>query len=276
MIEHTRFTKSLLAFLTLALTTGVGVSGGLAGTAKDPDHKNVPPTVKRDVGYDVLLPGDRIISGTVTAVGGGEVEVNIGELMPRYLSLDRAHEKGLTLEKGDKLEIAVNDQNLVVDYHPINHPAWHRIIEGKLAQPLVVGQDWAVVRTEEKELAIQVRPLARSKLSAIPVNKNAIFLIDQTGKIIDSTIGTEQALHETARTWAASPPKAVYRRVSGTLVEPATWITLRTKDGKTQRYRVMPSAQRDLQSLSEGTSVILLLDEKDRVMDVASSQKETG
>lgn len=274
MIERKRFTRSLMVCLTMALAAGAGVSGGLAGTAKEHDHKTVPPTVKREMGYEVLLPGDRIISGTVTAVESGEAEVNIGEVMPRYLSLGRAHEKGFTLAKGDKVKIAVNDQNLVVDYHPINHPSWHRIIEGELAQPLVVGQDWAVVRTEEQELAIYVRPLARSKVAALPVGKKAVFLIDQTGKIVEATFGTEQALHETVETWAASPPKSAYRHVSGTLVEPGSWITIETTGGTMKRYQVLPPAQRALQSVSEGAPITLLLDEKNRVMDVASTADE--
>lgn len=271
MIGNTWIHKGLLAIMTLALTAGIGISSGLASTAGGNDVKTVPPTVEREMGYDVLLPGDRIITGTVTAVEDGHAEVNVGEIMPRFLSLDRAREKGFILAKGDKVEIAVNDQNLVVDYHPIGHPTWHRIFEGTLTQPLVVGQDWAVIRTETGERALQVRPLARSKVAALPVNKKAVFLVDQTGKIIDATFGTEDALKETAQEWAGSPPKAAYRHVSGTLVEPESWITIETNDGATERYKVLPPAQRALQTVSEGDPIRILLDEEGRVMDVAST-----
>lgn len=39
-----------------------------------------------------------------------------------------------------------------------------------------------------------MRPLARSKVSAIPVRAPAVFLTDETNKIIDATFGSEGAL----------------------------------------------------------------------------------
>ena len=89
--------------------------------------------------YRVLWPGHRILHGTVESVHGDLVKVNTGELVSRYLSSKEAVEKGLPrLNKGDRLELAVNDHNMVVDYHLAGKSTWHRIIRGQLAQPLPV------------------------------------------------------------------------------------------------------------------------------------------
>lgn len=126
-------------------------------------HAQVTPMVEKTTGpicglsveqqltvkeYRVLWPGHRIIIGTEETVIGDLVKVNTGVLLPRFLSAKEAVDKGLpALKKGDQLQIAINDQNL------------------------------AVIRTErDKEEAFSVRPLARSKVSAIPMNAPAVFL----------------------------------------------------------------------------------------------------
>ena len=66
-----------------------------------------------------LLPGHRVIFGTVEAIAGEQIQVNTGELQPRFLSLKIAKEKGLAeIKPGDRLEITLNDNNAPVDYHP--------------------------------------------------------------------------------------------------------------------------------------------------------------
>ena len=160
--------------------------------------------------YRVLWPGHRIFTGTIESIQGDVIKVNTGELQPRFLSLKEAKEKGLPpLGKGDRVQLVVNDQNIVVDYHPAGQGIWHRIIRGQLAQPLPVGQEWAVIRTEEgKEEAFYVRPLARAKVSAIPVNATAVFFTDEAGKVIDATFGSEDVLQHKTSEWKKSPPKA--------------------------------------------------------------------
>ena len=127
--------------------------------------------------YRVLWPGHRIVTGTVDSISGGVIRVNTGELLPRFLSQREAAEKGvLPLKRGDKLQVVLNEQNLLVDYHRLGEERWHRIIRGRLAQALPVGQEWAVIRQEgNTEEAFSVRPLARSKVSAMPVDVPAIF-----------------------------------------------------------------------------------------------------
>ena len=222
--------------------------------------------------YRVLWPGHHILLGTVESVHGDLVKVNTGELVSRYLSGKEAVEKGLPrLNKGDRLELAVNDHNMVVDYHLAGKASWHRIIRGQLAQPLPVGQEWAVIRTEQgTEEAFSVRPLARSKVSAIPIHAPAMFLTDESKKIIDATFGNESALQRQSAEWKKSPPKAPYHRIEGTLVRSPGWVVIKTADGKEQTYEVRPYVREKL-AKAEGQSVVVLLDDENKISDVAGT-----
>ena len=222
--------------------------------------------------YRVLWPGHRILHGTVESVHGDLVKVNTGELVSRYLSSKEAVEKGLPrLNKGDRLELAVNDHNMVVDYHLAGKSTWHRIIRGQLAQPLPVGQEWAVIRTEDgSEEAFSVRPLARSKVSAIPIHAPAMFLTDESSKIIDATFGNESALQRQSVEWKKSPPKAPYHRIEGTLVRSPGWVVIKTADGKEQTYEVRPYL-RDKLAKAEGQSVVVFLDDENKISDAVGT-----
>jgi hypothetical protein len=222
--------------------------------------------------YRVLWPGHHMRKGTVESVRGDTVKVNTGELLPRYLSAREAGEKGMhTLTKGDQLQLVVNDQNVVVDYHLVGKEPWHRIVRGRLAQPLPVGHEWAVIRPERgNEEAFAVRPLARSKVSAIPVNVDAIFLMDETNKIIDATFGSESTLEHQTAAWKKSPPKAPYQRVEGTVLRSPGWVVIKTEDGKQQTYEARPHL-RDRLAKAEGRSVVLMIDDENKISDVAGT-----
>lgn len=263
-----------VAFLgyLFALTFVSADTGGQDGPAPESPGVSVapgqgPPGSKE---YRVLWPGHRIIHGTVEDVAGDVVKVNTGELMPRVLSLREAKEKGFSLKRGDEVQLVVNEQNLLVDYHLKGQELWHRIIRGQLAQPLPVGQEWAVIRTDQgKEEAFAVRPLARSKVSAIPVNAPALFLADESNKIVDATVGGEDGLRRKAAEWKKSPPKAPYQRVEGRLVRSPEWIMIHTMDGKDQIYEVRPYVRDKLAKTPEGAPVILLVDDENKVSDLA-------
>ena len=222
--------------------------------------------------YRVLWPGHRIVTGTVDSISGGVIRVNTGELLPRFLSQREAVEKGvLPLKRGDKLQVVLNEQNLLVDYHRFGEERWHRIIRGRLAQALPVGQEWAVIRQEgNTEEAFSVRPLARSKVSAIPVDVPAIFLTDEANRIVDATFGSEEGLVRQTAAWKRTPPKAPYRRVDGTLLRAADRIWIHTSDGKEQSFETRPYVRDKLTALAGGSSVILLLDDEDKVADLAT------
>ena len=219
----------------------------------------------------VLLPGERILNGTVLEVAGGMVKVNTGDLEPRFLPIKGAIEKGIwILMKGDHVEIAVSAENLVVDYHPAGQPGWHRVVKGSLAQPLAVGYEWAVIRTEDgKEAAFAVRPLARLKVAAMPVGEPALFLVGEANKILDAAFGSDEDLLRYAQVWKRSTPKAPHRQLTGTIVKPPTWITIRTEDGQEQSYEVRAYVIESLAKIQRGGQVILLLDEENKVADAA-------
>ena len=273
-----------LSFVMGTFALGLAVSGlidvGFAGDQAAVNHVETTGQVngisvtrgQDSKEYRVLWPGHRIVTGTVEAVLGDEVKVNAGELQPRFLSMKEAKDKGLSqpLKKGDKLQLVVNEQNLVVDFHRAGQELWHRIIRGRLAQPLPVGQEWAVIRTEEgKEEAFHVRPLARSKVSAMPVNVPAMFLTDEANKIIDATFGDPDVLQRKISEWKKSPPKASYRQVEGILVQSPGWVMIKTEDGKNQIFEVRPYVQEKLANAREGVPVILLVDEENKVSDLA-------
>jgi hypothetical protein len=174
------------------------------------------------------------------------------------------------LKKGDQLQLVMNDQNLLIDYHLAGQEVWHRIVRGRLAQPLPVGHEWAVIHKEQGgEEAFSVRPMARSKVSAIPVNVPAVFLMDETNKVIDASFGSEDFLQQRTKDWKKSPPKAPYRRIEGTLVRTPGRLLIRTQDGKEQTFEVRPYIQEKLGHAPEGSSVILLLDDENKVSDLA-------
>ncbi|HEU4686286.1 MAG TPA: hypothetical protein VFS39_17400 [Nitrospira sp.] len=220
--------------------------------------------------YRILWPGHRILHGTVESIHGDLVKVNTGEMAPRFLSAKEAIEKGLPpLQRGQTLQLAVNDHNIVVDYHIAGREVWHRIIRGQLAQPLPVGQEWAVIRTERgNEEALAVRPLARSKVSAIPVGAPALFLVDESGKIIDAAFGSESALQHQTHKWKMSPPKAPYQRLEGVVVRSPRWALIKTPDGKERAYEVRPYLQQKLRNV-EGQSAVVMLDDENKIADIA-------
>lgn len=285
MIKRTRG-HSLRRLISLALS-GLWAAWLITAT---PGHAETAPRVENTTApvsgisvqpvqsaseYRVLWPGHRIVTGTVESVIGDLVKVNTGELLPRFLPAKEASDKGLPpLKTGDQIRLAVNDHNLVVDYHLIGQNVWHRIIRGRLAQPLPVGQEWAVIRTDRgTEEAFSVRPLARSKVSAIPVNAPAVFLADEANKIIDAAFGDETALQQQTGEWKKSPPKAPYRRIEGTLVRSPGWVIIRTPDGKDHAYQVRPYIQDKLLRSPEGGSIILMVDDENKVSDLAVMNK---
>jgi len=107
-------------------------------------------TVHAQKKNDFVLPDDRLVVGVVKEVKDKQVKVNTGELMPRFLpQKEETENRRRPLIKGDMVEIWVSDQDMVVDYHPLDTLGWHKIIRGALVQPLAVGQEWAVIKNDK-------------------------------------------------------------------------------------------------------------------------------
>ncbi|WP_447962954.1 hypothetical protein [Nitrospira sp. Ecomares 2.1] len=215
---------------------------------------------------NTLLPSHRMITGVVEGVAADQAKVNSGdsgEISPRYLSLERAKEKGFTLKQGDKLNIVVNARNHVVDYHLSKEKgqSYHRVIKGRLAQPLKVGQDHAVIKTGEgKEQSFPVRPLARSEVAAIPLDTDGLFLIDETNKIASATLTNDVIAEDD---WARSTAYNVYRHIQGVVQnEPKNLsLTIQTKDKESLTLPVWDYLQENM--------ITVLVDSDDKIVDIA-------
>jgi len=210
----------------------------------------------------------------VEDIRGEQARIDTGELQPRFIPLGVRKAKGLPdLKKGDRVELTVNDQNLLVDVHLIGESSHHRVIQGQLAEPLVTGHDRAVLRTTRgKEESYGIRPVARSKVASVPVGVDAVFLIDEMERIVDVTFGSKEAVHRAAELWQKkSPLKGNLERIAGVILMPLDQnkVVIRTDDGKEQQYQVRPFVQQRLKPLSKGEAVVLLVDEENMVGDVA-------
>jgi hypothetical protein len=164
---------------------------------------------------------------------------------------------------------------MVLGYHLVGDMGSHHIIHGQLAQPLMVGQEWAVIKPEGKnEQIYRVRALVRSKLAAVPIGFPAVFLIDETNQIMDTAFGSDEALRVAARGWQGSSPKGVNRQLTGTIVNVVTHgeVTIRTGDGRVLTKDVRPFLRDKVETLSLGDNVILLLDDEDQIADIAFRQ----
>jgi hypothetical protein len=161
----------------------------------------------------VLLPDDRLVPGTVQDVKSEQIQVNIGELMPVFLSVDAASEKRMpSLQRGDKLMIIVTSENEFIDFHLADQPGWDRVLKGHLIQSMVGDQRWAVIRTMQGlHEPYEVAEGARQKVLNIPIGVPALYLLNKANIIIDATFGDERALLETLATWSEDRLRTVHR-----------------------------------------------------------------
>ncbi|WP_447985213.1 hypothetical protein [Nitrospira sp. Nam74] len=238
-------------------------------------------------GESKILQGERHVRGTVEEIKGGQLQLNTGEVQPRFIPLKAAKEKGLPeIKIGDVIELTINDQNLLVDYHvvdesgqPLGHTK-HQIVKGQIAQPLVIGHDRALIRTEDgKELSFVIRTQARSKMASIPVGVEAVFMVDETNKIVDVNFANKEATEQAGKMFdEKSSPKGAQQRVLGTVMKPMqeNRITIRTRDGQEQPFEVRPLMREKMAKLTKGEAVVLLIDGENQVADVAIPPAQEG
>lgn len=282
-MHQTRTTSTIAVTLFLALLGSACAQAEsqndrrAAKSSASHDQLLAQATKAEQKGEQQLLQGSQAVLGKVEAVTSDQIKVNIGEVQPRFLPLKPAQEKGFSeIKAGDDLIIVVNEQNLIVDYHPLDHPSGsHKILRGSIADNMPIGQDRVVIKTEDgKQEAFAVRSQARSKLAAIPVGAPAVFLIDETNKISDGTFANVEAAKAAHRqpggTGEKSNIKGANRKVDGTVVEPlhAHRITIKTGEGE-RPFEVHEVIQDRLSKLQKGESVILLVDNENKVIDVS-------
>ena len=226
-----------------------------------------------------LLSRDRVLLGSVEEIRSEQAKVTMSDGQPRYVPMHVRKDKGLPeLKVGDLVEITINDQNLLVDVHKAGEASHHRVVRGQLAEPMPTGHDKAVIRTTDgKEESHLIRPVTKSKVASIPVGADVIFLIDELDKIIDVTMGSVESVHRAAELGQQkSPLKGNLGQVSGVILKPLkdNTIIIRTEDGKEHSYQVRPLIQPRLATLSKGDATVLLVDEENKMMDVAFMPKK--
>ncbi|MDF0643815.1 MAG: hypothetical protein P0111_07260 [Nitrospira sp.] len=263
LVEMKRFTAGnrLTRLVILALWWLATASFSVAGTQAEPAHPQ-------------LLPGDRVLLGTVEEIRGDQARIDTGELQARFIPMGVRKAKGLPeLKVGDRIELTVNDQNLLVDAHVMGESSRHAVVRGQLAEALVTGHDKAVLRTAGgREESYFIRPVARSKVASVPVGVEAVFLIDEMDRIVDVTFDSRDGVHRAAELWQKkSPLKGNLAQVPGRIVRPLkdNTIVIRTGDGRERSYEVRPLIQPRVAELSTGDVAVLLVDDEHKVTDVA-------
>ncbi|HKN87215.1 MAG TPA: hypothetical protein VJV04_10175 [Nitrospiraceae bacterium] len=155
----------------------------------------------------------------------------------------------------------------------VGESSHHCIVRGQLAGPLETGHDKAVIRTAAgTEESHWIRPVARSKVASVPPGVDAVFLIDELDKVVDVVFANREAVQHAAELWQKMTPlKGNLVQVAGVVLKPllANSITIRTDGGKEQAYEVRPLIQSRVATLSKDDAVVLLVDEENKVTDVA-------
>ena len=289
--EIKTFTQRFVLVCTCAGITLIAGTFGICEAAEPSNRTNTPKDMtsvspsgtSKEHDKTDLLPGHRVIFGTVEAIAGEQIQVNTGELQPRFLSLKIAKEKGLAeIKPGDRLEITLNDNNAPVDYHHVGGDSQHKVVRGRLVTPLIVGQDRALIRTETgKEESYEVTAVAKGKLAAMPIGAEVLFFLDESNKIADAAFGSQEAL-ERRRSEARkgevtlSPAKGAHVRIVGTVVNPLKMnrVSIKKENGKEETYEVREAAQEKLAQVRAGELIILLMDEENKVIEVAQPESK--
>ncbi len=223
----------------------------------------------------VLLSGNRVVIGTVKSIESGQIKVAYADsLQPRFLPLEQAKEKGMEIKEGDKIKMVFNAEDLLVDFHPLGHvEGHHQVVRGVIEQQMPVGQEHVVIKTANGDTAsYPVRPLARSKMASMPVGVDAVFLADETGKIVDVTFGNQDAVEQASQEYQRmSNPKSPHKQINGMVFDPLDneKITIETSAGTKWTYPVRPFVHDRISAFKKGESVTLLVDSDNHVIDVA-------
>ena len=119
--------------------------------------------------------------------------------------------------------------------------------------------------------------MARSKVASIPVGADVIFLIDELDKIVDVTMGSVESVHRAAKLGQQkSPLKGNLSQVVGVILKPLkdNTVVIRTEDGNEHSYEVRSLIQPRLTTLSKDDAVVLLVDNEQKVTDIAFVPKK--
>ena len=243
-------------------------------TVRTPQHSTRGAVTQPQFDSNAPFPGTREVIGLVEEIRGEQVKIDTGDLQPRYLSVKGREKKGLPAFKvGDEVVVTLNPQNQVVDAHLEGEEHRHKILHGRLAQPLTTGQEKAVIKTTDGlEESHMIKPLARAKVAGVPVGVEARFLVDEAAQIADVTyLNVDDARKAGAAASDRSPIKNAFARTPGVVSTPLHdgSIGIIVENGREETYKVRPLVEQDLKGLSKGSAVVLMIDDEHMVTDVA-------
>ena len=165
----------------------------------------------------------------------------------------------------------MNDHYAIVDFHPVDHKTSHVIVRGQIAEPLTVGMDKATIQSGDRTQSFVVASRARSKISAIPLETEAIFLVDEMNQIVDGQLLSPKSVAHSAHN-QKPPVKGAHRRVEVLyLGRPSPeHVQVRTlQDGK---ERVLPfrAPLEKLGRLKDRQETTLLLDAEGYITEIVT------
>jgi hypothetical protein len=141
----------------------------------------------------------------------------------------------------------------------------------------VTGHDKAVIQSQEHEEEYFIRPLARSKVASVPVGVEATFLIDEMNQIVDVTFDSQAKSNKAQELGEKkSPLKGNFKKVTGVLTQPLqdNTVSIQEEGSKAQQYEVRPLVQEKLKQLSKGRTVVLFIDDENKVTDASFPPNE--
>jgi hypothetical protein len=133
-----------------------------------------------------LLPGHQVVVGTVDEVKGEMARVKLGDLATRSLPLKPVKEKGEQLKPGDRVEMIINTDNGLVDYHLAGEPRHHRIFRGRVAEVAEGVETALIVGDNGEKLQYPVQSEARSRIKRVFDGAPALFLVGEANSILDA------------------------------------------------------------------------------------------
>jgi len=225
-----------------------------------------------------FLPGNRLVTGRIISIRANQIEIDIGNPQSLYVPLRPAKVKGQTFKVGEPIIVTLNDHNAIVDYHHPNERADHQVVRGKLTTPLTVGLDKAVIETEQGTKTFIVTDRAKGKLTTIPIGADAYFLADETGQLVDAQLASAKAVQKSAENNKARI-KGAHKQVKA-VFKGAEQPSASGPSGGEGRLKIIQHGQerevpfrpplKKLDRLHEGQEVVLLMDDRGYVLEIAT------
>ncbi|MGQ0811666.1 MAG: hypothetical protein ACT4OO_10650 [Nitrospiraceae bacterium] len=248
-----------VVLLTVVMSLTLSACGGAADLVPGASLEEVQPEPG-------VLQSQRLMTGTITALAGDQIDVHTGEGQSKSLSLQAGGEEARGLRVGDEVQILVNDQDEVVAYQRPNATPPTKVFRGSLSQAPRVELERAVVRLETgKNVPLYATPVVMPKLSSLEIGESAQFALDRTYKIVDV-----HSLGKPREGPKGASSKTVHRRIDGAYVVIGEGkMRLRIRPEKIISLPVRPLLQPAIEQLTPNEEITAFLDADGYVIDMA-------